>query len=81
MEAGSRPVLISTQSETGYRWLYDRHVRNSDNEYDAYIHHNIEHLFPTDVPVALSEFRRVLKPTGILVLIRPTTVSVRISGC
>ena len=48
-----------------------------DNEYDAlYSSHNIEHLFPTDVPVALSEFRRVLKPTGILVLTCPDLQSV-----
>ena len=29
--------------------------------------HNIEHLFPHEIPIALSEFYRVLKPEGIVV--------------
>ncbi len=33
--------------------------------------HNIEHLYPHDVPRALSEFYRVLKEGGILVLALP----------
>jgi SAM-dependent methyltransferase len=33
--------------------------------------HNIEHLFPHDVPKALAEFRRVLKPTGFAVVTCP----------
>jgi predicted SAM-dependent methyltransferase len=33
--------------------------------------HNIEHLYPHEVPVALSEFVRVLKPDGFIVLTCP----------
>lgn len=38
--------------------------------------HNIEHLHPHEVDVALKEFRRVLKPAGILVLTCPDLQSV-----
>jgi SAM-dependent methyltransferase len=33
--------------------------------------HNIEHLYPHEVPLALAEFRRVLKPDGFLLLTLP----------
>jgi len=33
--------------------------------------HNIEHLYPHEVPVALSEFLRVLKPDGFAVITCP----------
>ena len=33
--------------------------------------HNIEHLYPHEVPVALSEFLRVLKPNGFAVITCP----------
>jgi SAM-dependent methyltransferase len=33
--------------------------------------HNIEHLYPHEVPVALAEFRRVLRPTGFVVITCP----------
>jgi ubiquinone/menaquinone biosynthesis C-methylase UbiE len=33
--------------------------------------HNIEHLYPQEVPVALSEFLRVLKPDGFAVITCP----------
>lgn len=33
--------------------------------------HNIEHLFPHEVPLALAEFHRVLKPDGIALLTCP----------
>ena len=33
--------------------------------------HNIEHLYPHEVPVALSEFLRVLKPDGFVVITCP----------
>ena len=38
--------------------------------------HNIEHLYPHDVPVALTEFLRVLKPTGFAVITCPDLQSV-----
>lgn len=36
-----------------------------------YSSHNIEHLYPHEVPVALAEFYRVLKPAGFLVVTCP----------
>lgn len=38
--------------------------------------HNIEHLYPHDVPVALTEFLRVLKPKGYAVITCPDLQSV-----
>lgn len=38
--------------------------------------HNIEHLYPHEVPLALTEFMRVLKPDGFLVLTCPDLQSV-----
>lgn len=38
--------------------------------------HNIEHLYPHDVPVALREFHRVLKDDGFVVITCPDLVSV-----
>ncbi len=36
-----------------------------------YSSHNIEHLYPHEVPVALAEFRRVLKDDGFTVITCP----------
>jgi ubiquinone/menaquinone biosynthesis C-methylase UbiE len=36
-----------------------------------YSSHNIEHLYPHEVPVALAEFLRVLKPAGFVVITCP----------
>ena len=33
--------------------------------------HNIEHLFAHEVPVALAEYHRVLRPGGVLVIVTP----------
>ncbi len=33
--------------------------------------HNLEHLYPHEVPVALAEFRRVLKPDGFALITLP----------
>ena len=41
-----------------------------------YSSHNIEHIFPHEVPVALEEFNRVLSKDGIVVLICPDLQSV-----
>lgn len=38
--------------------------------------HNLEHLYPHEVPIALAEFRRVLKPDGIAVITCPDLQSV-----
>jgi len=49
----------------------------ADASVDAvYSSHNIEHLYPHEVPAALREFRRVLKPTGFVVITCPDLQSV-----
>ena len=43
-----------------------------DEQFDAiFSSHNLEHLYPHEVPVALAEFRRVLKPTGFALVMVP----------
>lgn len=37
----------------------------------VYSSHNIQHLYPHEIPVALQEFLRVLKPKGFLLLTCP----------
>jgi len=47
-------------------------------EFDAvYCAHSLEHLYPHDVPTALAEFHRVLKPGGAAVIIVPDLEDVR----
>jgi SAM-dependent methyltransferase len=42
------------------------------NSFDAvYSAHNIEHLYPHEVPLALTAMRRVLKPDGFVILTCP----------
>jgi predicted SAM-dependent methyltransferase len=41
-----------------------------------YSSHNIEHIFPHEVPIALHEFNRVLKDDGFVVITCPDLVSV-----
>ena len=41
-----------------------------------YSSHNIEHLYPHEVPLALAEFYRVLNPRGFLVLTCPDLQSI-----
>lgn len=49
----------------------------ADESIDAiFSSHNIEHLYPHEVPLALREFLRVLKPDGFLVLTCPDLKSV-----
>lgn len=39
--------------------------------------HTLEHLYPYEVPVALAEFRRVLKPGGFVMVMVPDLEDVR----
>lgn len=41
-----------------------------------YSSHNIEHLYPHEVPLAFAEFLRVLKPDGFFVVTCPDLQSV-----
>lgn len=44
----------------------------ADESVDAiYSSHNIEHLYPSEIPVAMKEFLRVLKPEGFAVITCP----------
>mgnify|MGYP001618292739 FL=1 len=44
----------------------------ADESVDAiYSSHNIEHLYPNEIPAALTEFLRVLKPEGFAVITCP----------
>lgn len=44
----------------------------ADASIDAiYTSHTIEHLYPNEIPVALREFRRVLRPDGFVIIICP----------
>ena len=48
-----------------------------DHSVDAiFSSHNIEHLYPHEVPLALAEFKRVLKPKGFAVMTCPDLQSV-----
>jgi predicted SAM-dependent methyltransferase len=42
----------------------------------VYSSHNIEHLYPHEVPIALAEFKRVLRPDGFAVITCPDLKSV-----
>ena len=49
----------------------------ADQSVDAvFSSHNIEHLYPHEVPAALAEFRRVLRPDGFVVITCPDLQSV-----
>lgn len=49
----------------------------ADQSVDAiFSSHNIEHLYPHEAPLAIAEFRRVLKVDGFLVLTCPDLTSV-----
>lgn len=49
----------------------------ADNSVDAvFSSHNLEHLYPHLVPVALKEFNRVIKPEGVVVITMPDLQSI-----
>lgn len=49
----------------------------ADNSMDAlYSSHNIEHLYPHEVQIALKEFLRVLRPDGFAIVACPDLQSV-----
>ncbi len=63
-----QPDIIGTMT--------DMAAVGSDSVDAVYSSHNLEHVFPHEVPVVLAEFRRVLKPDGFVVLTCPDLQSV-----
>mgnify|MGYP002631020145 FL=1 len=51
--------------------LTDMHSVETGSMDAVYSSHNIEHIYPHEVPIALKEFYRVLKDDGIVVLTCP----------
>lgn len=63
-----QPDLIGTMT--------DMTAVASDSVDAVFSSHNIEHLYPDEVPIALSEFRRVLKSSGFALITCPDLQSV-----
>ena len=56
--------------------MLDMSAVATDSVDAIYSAHNIEHLYPHEVPVALAEFKRVLRPDGFVVITCPDLQSV-----
>lgn len=68
IDASVAPDLIGTMTDMS---------AVADASVDAiFSSHNIEHLYPHEVPLALAEFRRVLKPDGFAIITCPDLQSV-----
>ena len=63
-----KPDLVGTMT--------DMSSVSSESVEAVFSSHNIEHLYPHEVPIALSEFLRVLKPNGFAVITCPDLQSV-----
>ena len=68
IDASVQPDVIGT--------MIDLSAVESDSVDAIYSSHNIEHLYPHEVPLALAEFLRVLKPDGFFVVTCPDLQSV-----
>lgn len=68
IDAAAQPDIVGTMTDM---------AGVPDGAMDAvFSSHNIEHLYPHEVPVALAEFQRVLKPDGFFVVTCPDLRSV-----
>ena len=68
IDPGVQPNVIGTMTDMN---------AVDDASVDAvFSSHNIEHLYPHEVPIALAEFHRVLKPDGFVLLTCPDLQSV-----
>jgi len=68
IDASVNPDLVGTMTDLS---------AVADQSVDAvFSSHNIEHLYPHDVPLALAEFKRVLKPDGFVLITCPDLQSV-----
>ena len=68
IDPSAQPDVIGTMT--------DMTAVGSESVDAIYSSHNIEHLYPHEVPVAMSEFLRVLKPDGFFVVTCPDLQSV-----
>ena len=68
IDASVAPDVIGTMT--------DMSAVASESVDAVYSSHNIEHLYPHEVPLALAEFLRVLKPDGFFVVTCPDLQSV-----
>ena len=68
IDASVQPDVVGTMTDMG---------AVADGSVDAvFSSHNIEHLYPHEVALALAEFRRVLKPGGFVLITCPDLKSV-----
>jgi predicted SAM-dependent methyltransferase len=89
--AGSGPGKMKEWAQSGYKETYldIEPLTNPDvvasmtdmgdiGDYNViFCSHALEHLYPHEVPAALSEFRRVLKPGGVAIIIVPDLEDVK----
>ena len=68
IDSSVRPDLVGTMTD-----LSAVATQSVDAVFSS---HNIEHLYPHEVPVALNEFKRVLKPDGFILITCPDLQSV-----
>ena len=68
IDPSAQPDVIGTMT--------DMSAVASESVDAIYSSHNIEHLYPHDVPLAFAEFLRVLKPDGFFVVTCPDLQSV-----
>ncbi len=68
VDPGVKPDVVAT--------ITDMSPVASDSVDAVFSHHNIEHIFAHEVPVALAEFLRVLRPGGEVLIATPDLQSV-----
>ncbi len=68
VDPAAQPDIVSS--------MLDMSVVPAESVDAVYSSHNLEHLYPHEVPVALAEFLRVLKPAGFLLLTCPDLQSI-----
>jgi SAM-dependent methyltransferase len=67
IDPGMRPDIVASMTDLGPIGPFDV----------VYCSHALEHIYPHEVPLALAEFRRVLKVRGKVVILVPDLEDVR----